>query len=76
MTSTVQYYVLTLEPRFASVIDWIRAHRLDHSIHLNRTRFWVPLGTPLYTDFILRFSDCVTRVDPDADLATGLKTGV
>ncbi len=68
------YYVLNLDPRAIDVFDFIVQHHLQCSVHANRTRFWVPDGSVL-TEFLLRFSDCCTRVDPTLDLATGLKIG-
>jgi len=65
-----QYYVLTLDPRAGEVIRWILERKLTCSVHLNRTRFWVPDGA-VYTEFQLRFSDCCVWVDPTLDLATG-----
>ena len=66
-----QYYVLNQNPRHSDLVGWIRAHGLDHEIHLNRTRFWVPHG-PVLTEFILRFSDDCGRVLDSQNLATGL----
>ena len=50
-------------------IDFIRTHNLDHEIHLNRVRFWVPHG-PVLTEFYLRF-ETFQVVTPEEDLATG-----
>ena len=66
-----QYYILTLDPRAGQVFDFIRDHKLQVDIHLNRTRFWVPEGSIL-TEFLLRFADSCPYVDDSADLATGL----
>jgi hypothetical protein len=66
-----QYYILTVDPRANEVYDFIRDHRLVCSVHLNRTRFYVPEGSVL-TEFLLRFGDCCLLVDPKLDLATGL----
>jgi len=65
------YYVLTQDPRSNEVFNFIIYHKLKCSVHLNRTRFWVPDGA-VYTEFILRFSDCAHLVDPTLDLTTGL----
>ena len=65
-----QYYILTLDPRAGQVFSFIREHRLQMDVHLNRTRFWVPEGSVL-TEFLLRFSDCCPYVDDTADLITG-----
>lgn len=66
-----QYYVLNQDPRARSVFEFISQHALPHEIHLNRTRFWVPIGHVL-TEFVLRFADCCWPVDPTLDPATGL----
>jgi hypothetical protein len=66
-----EHYILTRDPRCASVFDFIKHHGLRCEVHLNRTRFWVPEGS-VYTEFALRFSDCCPLVDPHRDLATGL----
>jgi hypothetical protein len=66
-----EYFVLTLDPNFGSVLRWITDHKLVMEVHLNRTRFFVPEG-PLYTEFQLRFAHCCPLVDPRLDLATGL----
>ena len=68
----LQYYVLTLDPNMPHVVHWIRANSVDCEVHLNRTRFWLQSGTPLHTEFLLRFSHCCPQVDPTVDLATGL----
>ena len=66
-----EYYVLTLDPNFSSVLRWITDHKLVTEVHLNRTRFFVPNGL-VYTEFQLRFGHCCPRVDPSLDTATGL----
>ena len=67
-----QYYILTSDPLYTHVVNWIRNHALECSIHLNRVRFWVPVGTPLYTDFVLRFGLHCPLVDPSLDTQTGM----
>ena len=49
-----QYYVLTREPQADRVYAWIRTNDLQHEVHLNRIRFWLPPGS-LTTEFALRF---------------------
>lgn len=65
------YYILTQDPLFSQVIEFIQHHQLEHSLHLNRTRFWVP-ESAILTEFLLRFSQSCDLVDPRLDLATGL----
>lgn len=58
-----QHYVLNQDPRALAVLEFIDFHGLDHEVHLNRTRFWVPLDTPLYTAFALQFGHCCPIVE-------------
>ena len=67
----LHYYILNLDPHARLVFEFIQHHRLKSSIHLNRTRFWVPEGTVL-TEFLLRFSTVCTPVDDSLDLMSGL----
>lgn len=61
-----QYAVAMRDPSAAAVLGWIHAHELQYEIHLNRTRFWVPTNTPLYTEFALRWADtCFMVQDPE-----------
>lgn len=65
MPDSKQYAVLNSSADAVTVLAWISQHNLPHQVHLNRTRFWVPLGTPLYTDFALRFAElCFPVQDP------------
>jgi len=65
-----EYYILTQDPHYRTVIDWVFAHSLPYSPHLNRTRFSVPAGS-VHTEFALRFGHCCPLVDPTLDLITG-----
>jgi hypothetical protein len=65
------YYILNSDPRAYEVFDFIAHHKIACEVHLNRTRFWVPSGA-VYTEFVLRFSDCAHYVDPALDLTTGM----
>jgi len=58
-----QYYILSRDPRIEEVFDFIRSHNIEFEAHLNRTRFWIPIGSSIMTEFILRFSDCCPRVE-------------
>jgi hypothetical protein len=66
--SSVQYAVLNQHPNAITVLEWITQHDLLHQVHLNRTRFWVPLDSPLYTEFALRFATICFTVLPDPEL--------
>lgn len=65
------YCVYTADPRCSEVFKFIHKHNLRFELHLTRTRFWVSEG-PVLTELMLRFSECVHRVDESLDLATGL----
>lgn len=67
-----QYYILTSNPNFASVLDWLSLHDITAEIHINRTRFYIPTDNKLHTEFCLRWSHCCSPVDPTLDLTTGL----
>ena len=43
-------------------IEFIQQHELQHELHLNRTRFWIPEGAIL-TEFYLRFETFQVVVD-------------
>jgi hypothetical protein len=61
-----QYAVLMRDPCAVAVLEWITQHDLVYEVHLNRTRFWVPTNTPLYTEFALRWADsCFLVQDPE-----------
>jgi len=55
----------------SQVFDFIRTHDLQHQIHLNRTRFYVPTVSNIYTEFVLRYADHCPLVDPSLDTQTG-----
>ena len=64
--TTEQYAVLNQHVNAIAILEWIQTHDLLYEIHLNRTRFWVPINTPLYTEFALRWADtCFTVTDPE-----------
>ena len=58
-----QYYILTRDSRITEVFDFIRLHNIKFEVHVNRTRFWIPIESSIMTEFILRFSDCCPSVD-------------
>ena len=58
-----EYYILTLDPRFSEVFNWICANHLISNMHLNRTRFWVPDDSPIAVEFALRFLDSCPLVN-------------
>jgi len=72
MINSREYYVLTLHPNYKEVLTWVFDNNLKHEVHLNRTRFWVPIDSSLHTYFQLWLKDSCGSVDPSLDLATGL----
>jgi hypothetical protein len=69
----VQYSILTQNLKFKEVLSWLDTHGCWYEVHLNRTRFTIDQGR-LYTEFMLLYSEYVSRVDTSLDLATGLPT--
>ena len=65
-----EYAILNQHMSAELVFDYIRQHEFKVEVHLNRTRFWVPDGVEL-TEFVIRFGDVCTPVDPLEDRATG-----
>jgi len=57
-----EHYILTLDPHLGEVFHFIESNHIDHRVHLNRTRFWIVPNTPLYTEFLLRYSHCCPQV--------------
>lgn len=53
--------VLTREPNYVPVMNWLIAHGVRYELHLNRTRFWIADG-PLWTEFCLRWAHCCQPV--------------
>lgn len=60
--SHTQYAVYTSHPQFTPLVEWVRNNNLAHEIHLNRTRFWLPKNSTLYTEFMLRWYHCASEV--------------
>ena len=65
-----EYMILNSSLQAKDVFAYIRLHKFNVEVHLNRTRFWVPDGVE-FTEFILRFGDVCSAVDPREDRATG-----
>lgn len=59
----IQYYVLTQEPRFVEVLNWVKENGLRAELHLNRTRFWVPSNSLIHFVFMLKYGSICDRVD-------------
>jgi hypothetical protein len=69
-----EYMILNASARVTDVFEYIKLHKFRVEVHLNRTRFWVPDGVEL-TEFILKFGDVCTQVDPLEDRLTGRLNG-
>lgn len=69
-----QYYILTLDPEFLSVVKWIKENKIDFEAHLNRTRFWVNEGEELAM-FLLTWGNVCIPVHEDEDLIIGRRYG-
>jgi hypothetical protein len=67
-----EYYVLTMHPDCKEVMTWIWENNLQYEVHLNRTRFWVPIDSSLNTYFQLWLADSCGTVDPSLDTISGL----
>jgi hypothetical protein len=65
----LQFALLNSDPKLRNLFEFIQQHALDHELHLNRTRVWIPEGHIL-TEFLLRFDSCYP-VSEHEDLATG-----
>jgi hypothetical protein len=65
----LQFALLNQDPKLRDLLEFIQQHVLDHELHLNRTRVWIPEG-PILTEFLLRFDSCYP-VSADEDLVTG-----
>jgi len=59
---TVQYCVYTHNANFVPVMQWVEDRLIPYEVHLNRTRFWIPKNTPMYTEFMLRWYHCCSEV--------------
>jgi hypothetical protein len=47
-------------------IDWASHNLIRCELHLNRCRYWLPRGSALESEFLLRFSTITHRV-PEYD---------
>ena len=65
----LQFALANQDPKLRNLFTFIQQHALDHEVHLNRTRVWIPQGVIL-TEFLLRFDTCYPVLDHE-DLATG-----
>ena len=45
---------------------WAQTHKLPTEAHLNRCRYWLPQGSQLESEFVLRYASITPRV-PEED---------
>jgi hypothetical protein len=57
-----QRYILSQDPRFPLVLEFIRSHAIPFEAHLNRTRFTVDSRADYYLEFVLRYLDSCPQV--------------
>ena len=46
----------------ASAWTWAQTHRIQSEAHLNRCRYWLPKGSALESEFVLRYTSIIHRV--------------
>jgi hypothetical protein len=59
----VEHYVLTADPHFNEILEFIRTHDLPCEIHLNRTRFSLDSTRELYLLFLIQYADSCPRTN-------------
>jgi hypothetical protein len=45
---------------------WAYDNHIPCEVHLNRCRYWLPVGSKLESEFVLRYAEIIHRV-PDYD---------
>ena len=45
---------------------WAQDHSIQQVAHLNRCRYWLPKGSALESEFVLRYAEIIHRV-PEED---------
>ena len=51
----------------SSAWRWAHNNRIQSEAHLNRCRYWLPVGSQLESEFVLRYADIIHRV-PEEDM--------
>ena len=46
--------------------SWAQTNKLVTEAHLNRCRYWLPVGSSLESEFVLRYAEIIHRV-PEED---------
>ena len=47
---------------------WAASNHIQRETHLNRCRYWLPVGSALESEFVLRYASIIHRV-PEEDYA-------
>jgi hypothetical protein len=50
----------------SSAWTWAHVNRIPQEAHLNRCRYWLPVGSALEAEFVLRYTEIIHRV-PEED---------
>ena len=51
----------------SSAWTWAQQNNIQYEAHLNRCRYWLPVGSALESEFVLRYTSIIHRV-PEEDL--------
>jgi len=51
----------------SSAWTWAHNNRIQREAHLNRCRYWLPVGSKLESEFVLRYTEIAFRV-PEEDV--------
>ena len=49
-----------------SAWTWAACNNIQAEVHLNRCRYWLPIGSALESEFVLRYTEIIHRV-PEED---------
>ena len=51
----------------SSAWTWAQHNGIQQEVHLNRCRYWLPIGSALEAEFVLRYAAIIHRV-PEEDM--------
>lgn len=66
------YCVYTQDPKFATVLRFIKSYNIKHELHLNRTRFWIDDSSPTWCLLLLQFYAHIHSIDSESDHTLGV----
>ena len=55
-----------------SAWSWAQANRIECEVHLNRCRYWLPIGSALEAEFVLRYWEIIHRVPQEDNVYKNL----